>query len=165
VIYAGLMINRDGIFVIEYNVRFGDPEAQAIFPAVDADLGDLLIRAADGRLWENSVVDPARWAVCVVLASGGYPGAYEKGKAIAGNEEASEAEGVTLFHAGTRLTGEGKLVTSGGRVMGVTGCGSSLREAQRRAYDACNLIEFEGKYMRHDIADKGISRLEKTEVG
>lgn len=164
VIYAGLMINRDGISVIEYNVRFGDPEAQAILPAVDVDLGDLLMRAADGGLRGSSVVDPARWAVCVVLASGGYPGPYEKGKAISGTEKASEAQGVTVFHAGTRLTGEGSLLTSGGRVMGVTGCGTSLREAQKRAYDACNLIGFEGKYMRHDIGDKGISRLERTEV-
>ncbi len=164
VIYAGLMINRDGVFVIEYNVRFGDPETQAILPAVDVDLGDLLVRAADGSIGRNRIVEASRWAVCVVLASGGYPGAYEKGKVIAGMERAASLDGVMLFHAGTSLTAEDTLVTSGGRVMGVTGCGRSLREAQRRAYDGCAEIEFEGKYMRSDIGDKGIARLEKTEV-
>ncbi|MGD9141468.1 MAG: phosphoribosylamine--glycine ligase [bacterium] len=164
VIYAGLMLNRDGISVIEYNVRFGDPEAQAIFPAVDIDLGDVLARAAEGRLWESSVVEPSKWAVCVVLASAGYPGPYEKGKPISGLDRASAAEGVEMFHAGTRLDDSGALLTSGGRVMGVTGCGRSLREAQRRAYDGSRLVEFEGKYMRSDIGDKGIALLAKTEV-
>ncbi len=164
VVYAGLMINRDGVFVIEYNVRFGDPETQAILPVVDLDLGDLLARAADGRLGADSVVRPSRWAVCVVLASGGYPGTYRKGKVITGLEKASAMDGVMLFHAGTRAAPDGTLVTSGGRVIGVTGCGHSLREARRRAYDGCRQVEFEGKYMRSDIGDKGILRLEKTEV-
>lgn len=164
VIYAGLMINRDGIHVIEYNARFGDPEAQAILPIVDLDLGDLLMRAADGRLDHTYAVPAPRWAVCVVLASAGYPGSYETGKVIRGLEEAARAEGVTLFHAGTRVSKDGVLLTSGGRVMGVTGCGDSLREAQRRAYEACRLVEFEGKYMRKDIGDKGIKRLRKMEV-
>jgi len=164
VIYAGLMINDRGVFVIEYNVRFGDPETQAILPAVDLDLGDLLMRASDGRLRETSTVEASRWAVCVVLASGGYPGPYEKGKVITGLEEASVAEGVALFHAGTRVDEAGDLVTSGGRVIGVTGWGRSLREARKRSYDACRMIEFEGKHMRSDIGGKGISRLERTEV-
>jgi phosphoribosylamine--glycine ligase len=164
VVYAGLMLNRDGIFVIEYNARFGDPETQAILPAVDVDLGDLLMRAAGGGLKANSVIRPKRWAVCVVLASGGYPGAYEKGRVITGLDLAARAEGVQLFHAGTALTAGGTLATSGGRVMGVTGCGRSLREAQRRAYEGCLRVEFDGKYMRSDIGDKGISRLEKMEV-
>ena len=164
VIYAGLMLNSDGIFVIEFNVRFGDPEAQAILPVVDVDLSDLLMSAADGEIGKSSVVPACRWAVCVVLASGGYPGAYEKGKVIRGMEEASSGDGVMLFHAGTRAGEEGRLLTCGGRVMGVTGCGHSLREAKRRAYDACRLVEFEGKYMRSDIGDKGLLRLEKAEV-
>lgn len=164
VIYAGLMLNRDGISVIEYNVRFGDPEAQAIFPAVEMDLGDLLARAAEGRLWESRIVEPSRWAVCVVLASAGYPGPYEKGKPISGIDRASAAPGIELFHAGTRLDDSGALVTSGGRVMGVTGWGRSLRHAQRRAYDGCRMVDFEGKYMRSDIGDKGIARLARTEV-
>jgi len=164
VVYAGLMINRDGIFVIEYNARFGDPETQAVLPAVDVDLGDILMRAADGGLKANSVIRPERWTVCVVLASGGYPGAYEKGRIITGLDLAARAEGVQLFHAGTALTAGGTLATSGGRVMGVTGCGHSLREAQRRAYEGCLRVEFDGKYMRSDIGDKGISRLEKMEV-
>jgi phosphoribosylamine--glycine ligase len=165
VVYAGLMINRDGVFVIEYNVRFGDPETQAILPVVDVDLGDLLARAAAGDLGRTSVVNASCWAACVVMASGGYPGPYEKGKVITGLEKAAALDGVTLFHAGTKVDGEGALVTSGGRVLGVTGVGHSLREAQRRAYDGCALVEFEGKHMRRDIGDKGISRLEKTEVG
>jgi phosphoribosylamine--glycine ligase len=164
VIYAGLMINRDGIHVIEFNARFGDPETQAMLPVVDLDLGGLLMRAAEGRLESTSVVPASRWAVCVVLASGGYPGAYERGKVITGTEKASAGEGVMLFHAGTRVAEDGALLTSGGRVMGVTGCGDSLREAQRRAYDACRLVEFEGRYMRNDIGDKGIRRLRKVEV-
>jgi phosphoribosylamine--glycine ligase len=164
VIYAGLMINREGIFVIEFNARFGDPETQAMLPVIDLDLGELLMRAADGRLGHNYVVRAPRWAVCVVLSSAGYPRAYETGKVITGLKEASSGEGVMLFHAGTRLAEDGVLLTSGGRVMGVTGCGGSLREAQRRAYEACSLVEFEGKYMRKDIGDKGMKRLRKTEV-
>jgi phosphoribosylamine--glycine ligase len=150
--------------VIEYNVRFGDPETQAIFPAIDVDLGDLMGRAADGRLWESTTVGHSQWAVCVVLSSGGYPGPYEKGKPVSGLEKALATDGIEVFHAGTRLDETGSLVTSGGRVMGITGCGRSLREAQRRAYDGCRMIEFEGKYKRSDIGDKGIARLRKTEV-
>jgi phosphoribosylamine--glycine ligase len=164
VIYAGLMVNKNGVYVIEFNARFGDPEAQAILPAVDIDLGDLLGRAADRRLGANSVLRAARWAVCVVLASGGYPGPYEKGKTITGVEEVSDRDGVIVFHAGTRRMPDGSLVTSGGRVLGVTGCGRTLREAQRLAYDGCRRIDFEGKHQRNDIGDKGLSRLAKTEV-
>jgi phosphoribosylamine--glycine ligase len=163
VIYAGLIVNSSGVFVIEYNARFGDPETQAILPATDADIGDLLMRAADGGLRDNRVIRASRWAVCVVLASQGYPGEYSKGKTITGADPEAAGEGVHFFHAGTSAA-SGTLVTAGGRVMGVTGTGDSLREARRRAYDASRLVGFEGKYMRSDIASKGIVRLEKTEV-
>ena len=163
VIYAGLMVNNEGIHVMEFNARFGDPETQAILPVVDLDLCDLLTRAADGALGGSRILEASRWAVCVVLASGGYPGSYDKGKIITGADEVS-GPGVMLFHAGTRRAEDGALVTSGGRVMGVTACGHSLREARRKAYDASRLIVFEGKHMRSDIGDKGILKLERTEV-
>ncbi len=163
VIYAGLMINEEGAFVIEFNARFGDPETQAILPVVDVDLTDLLVKASEGRLKQSRIVRASRWAVCVVLASKGYPGRYEKGKEITGLENIPKDRSVIIFHAGTSLK-DGKLVTSGGRVLGVTGWGSTLREARREAYDAARLIDFDGKHMRTDIAVKGLERLERTGV-
>ena len=164
VIYAGLMINDKGIFVIEFNARFGDPEIQCILPAIDLSLGDLLVKAAGGRLERTERVAASRWAVSVVMASGGYPGDYAKGKKITGLANASSQEDVVVFHAGTVRQADGDLVTSGGRVLAVTGSGSTLREARRKAYHACRSINFEASQMRTDIGRKGLSKLEKTGV-
>jgi phosphoribosylamine--glycine ligase len=164
VIYAGLMFTDEGPYVIEFNARFGDPEAQCILPAIDANLGDLLAQAAEGRLKKTQRIDASKWAVSVVMASGGYPGRYEKGKEIRGVREASSEDGVVVFHAGTRRHEDGRLVTSGGRVLAVTGTGRTLREAKRQAYRASRAIRFEDMHMRSDIGSKGLARLEKTGV-
>ena len=164
VIYAGLMINESGVFVIEFNARFGDPETQSILPAMDGNLGDLLVEAAHGNLKRKQRIRAARWAVCVVAASGGYPDAYEAGKAITGLEEASSRKGVFVFHAGTRCVPEGGCVTSGGRVLGITGTGKTLREARRSAYEASRLVRFEGMHVRTDIGLKGLRRLHRAGV-
>lgn len=159
VIYAGLMISGDKLNVLEYNVRFGDPEAQALIPRMKSDLLPLLDAAAGGDLkgldaeWRE---DPA---VCVVLASRGYPGSYEKGFPIDGIDEAEqEAEGrVAVFHAGTAIK-DGRLVTKGGRVLGVTAWDENLRRALDRVYGACDKIKFEGAYYRRDIAHRALKR-------
>ena len=164
VIYAGLILNEKGVFVIEFNARFGDPETQCMVPVIDMDLGELMLEAAQGRLGRTRRVPASRWAVSVVLASGGYPGSYEKGKVITGLERAASQEGVVVFHAGTRRTEAGELLTSGGRVLAVTGTGSTLREARRVAYSAGRMVRFDGVCMRNDIGVKGLARLEKTEV-
>jgi phosphoribosylamine--glycine ligase len=164
VIYAGLMLSGEGVSVIEFNVRFGDPEIQSMLPVVDVDLGRLLLDAAEGRIAGSRRLASERWAVCVTIASGGYPRAYEKGKEITGLKQATSKEGVVIFHAGTRRLEDGRLVTSGGRVVGVTGTGGTLKQARRRAYQACDMIRFDGMHMRRDIAVKGLTRLEKTGV-
>jgi phosphoribosylamine--glycine ligase len=164
VIYAGLMINDEGAFVIEFNSRFGDPETQCMMPVIDVNLGGLLTAAAQGRLEKTYRIEAARWAVSVVMASGGYPGAYQKGKTIRGVEEASACKGINIFHAGTTRLEGGELVTSGGRVLAVTGTGGTLREARRKVYDAGRLIKFEDMHMRTDIGLKGLARLQKTGV-
>jgi phosphoribosylamine--glycine ligase len=164
VIYAGLMINSRGVFVVEFNVRFGDPETQCMLPTIDANLGDLLLQAADGRLKRNVRLEAARWAVSVVAASGGYPGDYEKGKCISGLDRTSQQEDIVVFHAGTKRLDDDRIVTSGGRVLAVTGMGSTLREARRTAYQACRMISFEGMHMRSDIGQKGLKRLRKVGV-
>jgi phosphoribosylamine--glycine ligase len=161
VVYAGLMMNDEGVFVIEFNARFGDPETQAMLAATDAAVGPLMAEAAAGRLGRNQILSAARWAVCVVAASGGYPGPYRTGREISGLE-ASEASGsVAVFHAGTRREGDGRLVTAGGRVLGVTGTGATLREARRTAYDAVRLVKFSGMHFRTDIGIKGLRRLRR----
>jgi len=152
IIYAGLMINQNELNVLEFNVRFGDPEAQVLLVRMDSDLLPLLKSAADGKLqgniqWKNDA------AVCVVLASAGYPGTYEKGKVIFGLEHLSNYSSLTVFHAGTKITNS-SIVTSGGRVLGVTSWHPELKEAINRAYQAINLIHFEGCYYRKDIGEK-----------
>ncbi|MFH1312991.1 MAG: phosphoribosylamine--glycine ligase [Candidatus Eisenbacteria bacterium] len=164
VIYAGLMLNDEGIFVIEFNARFGDPEIQSILPAIDINLSDLLLRASQGRLERTECVTASRWAVSVVMASGGYPGSYATGKEITGLGEALSREDVVVFHAGTNRQDDGGLITSGGRVLAVTGSGSTLREARRKTYHACRAVNFEGAHMRSDIGLKGLRRLEKAGV-
>ncbi|MEW6397708.1 MAG: phosphoribosylamine--glycine ligase [Bacillota bacterium] len=152
VLYAGLMLTRDGPAVLEFNCRFGDPETQVILPLLDEDLGELLAAAARGELPRREVRLHNRYAVCVVIASGGYPGPYRRGVLITGLERAAEVPGVVVFEAGTACDAEGRLVTAGGRVLGVTGSGQSLEEARERAYRACARISFAGMHFRRDIA-------------
>ena len=154
-LFPGLMVTPAGPKVLEFNCRFGDPETQVLLPRLKSDLVDLLEATIDGRLDSVTPEWDSRAAVCVVMASGGYPGNYESGKAIAGIEEAEALEGVTVFHAGTQTVGE-RLVTAGGRVLGVTALGDDLACAQARAYEAVSKIHFDGAMFRRDIAAKGL---------
>ncbi|MBN1817304.1 MAG: phosphoribosylamine--glycine ligase [Sedimentisphaerales bacterium] len=155
VLYAGLMMTQGGPRVLEYNVRFGDPEAQPVLMRLQGDLLEILLAVCDGRLEEVDLSWDERAAVCVVMASGGYPDAYEKGKVITGIDKAEAIEGVTVFHAGTSEN-EGRLVTSGGRVLGVTGVGVTIAAAKAKAYEGVEKISFEGATYRRDIADKAL---------
>lgn len=150
VLYAGLMITKEGPKLIEYNVRFGDPECQVLMPRLKDDLLTLMLAACDGTLGKMSV----RWrdevAITVVLATKGYPGAYSAGSEIRGLDKAGVVEGVTIFHAGTKRAGD-KILASGGRVLDVTAVGSSLKEAQVRAYQAVDLIDWPEGFCRRDI--------------
>ncbi|MBI3090543.1 MAG: phosphoribosylamine--glycine ligase [Candidatus Tectomicrobia bacterium] len=153
ILYAGLMIKEGALRVLEFNVRFGDPEAQVILPLLDGDLLEVLMATAEGRLHTLPLKQRAASAVCVVMASGGYPGAYEKGRAISGLDEAGKVEGVTIYHAGTRRQGAAWL-TNGGRVLGVTAVAPTFAEARRRAYAAAHCISWEGAQYRTDIGAK-----------
>ena len=157
VLYAGLMLTEDGPRVLEFNVRFGDPETQAILPRLRGSLARTLELLTRGRLDRAPLEVDSRPAVCVVLASGGYPGAYPKGRVILGLEMAGQMPGVRVFHAGTRREGD-RLVTAGGRVLGVTARGADLIDAITRAYEAVNQIRFEGMHCRRDIGQKGLRR-------
>ncbi len=154
VIYAGLMITDDGPKVLEFNARFGDPETQAILPRLNSDLASVLLSAAKGKLkgdwhWKDEA------AVCVIMASGGYPGSYEKGKVIKGLDDAAQEAGVFVFHSGTAK--EGKLiVTAGGRVLSITAMETGIKEAVEKAYRAVDKIDFEGAYCRRDIAYRAL---------
>jgi phosphoribosylamine--glycine ligase len=154
VLYAGIMFTKSGPKVLEFNVRFGDPECQALLARLKSDLVPVMNAVIDDRLEDADLEFDARPSVCVVMASGGYPGSYETGYEIQGLEEA-EAGGATVFHAGTK-TADGKVVTSGGRVLGVTALGSDLREAQAAAYAATRRISFTAAHFRSDIAAKGL---------
>ncbi len=156
VLYAGLMITNQGPKVLEYNARFGDPECQPLLMRLKTDLVDVLEAAADGRLDEiESLEWDPRPAVCVVMASEGYPGSYTKGHPIRGLAEAGEVPDVKVFHAGTTLR-EGQVVTSGGRVLGVTALGSSIPNAKLQAYTAVKKIRWDGAWCRKDISDKAM---------
>jgi len=155
VLYAGLMISRGRINVLEFNCRFGDPETQAILPRWDGDILPALNACIDGNLREDMVKWRPEPAVCVVMASEGYPGSYKKGALIEGLDRAAAMAGVAVFHAGTRREG-GAVVTSGGRVLGVTALGADLPEAVRRAYDAVSVIRFNGAQWRRDIAARAL---------
>jgi phosphoribosylamine--glycine ligase len=148
-LYAGLMLTEDGPVVIEFNSRMGDPEAQVVLPLLRFDLVEAMEAAIEGRIDELELPPPAGAATCVVLASGGYPGDYERGKPISGVDETGPD--TLVFHAGTRREDE-QLVTSGGRVLAVTGLGASVPEATARAYAGAGHIEFEGAVRRGDIA-------------
>ena len=154
-LFPGVMVTAEGPKLLEFNCRFGDPETQALLPRLKSDLVDLLEATVEGTLHTVQPEWDTRAAVCVILASGGYPGAYAKGKPITGIEEAGALSSVTVFHAGTQRV-EGELVTAGGRVLGVTALGDDLRAAQARAYEAVAKIHFEGATFRRDIGAKGL---------
>jgi phosphoribosylamine--glycine ligase len=151
------MLTCDGPKVVEFNVRFGDPEAQVVLPLVQGELGQVLMAAACGRLAGHSCPLSDRPHVGVVLASGGYPGEFQRGRPIHGEREASEQPGVLVFHAGTTLQ-DGRLVTSGGRVLTVVGSGDDYAMAIERAYAAVSLVSFEGVHVRRDIGRKALAR-------
>ncbi len=162
-LYAGLMMTKEGPKVVEYNCRFGDPETQAVLPLVDCDWFEVLSACTDGTL------DSVQWTikkeacVAVVLASGGYPGKYEKGKKIVGIDKAERSKAnVDVYHAGTEKVDEDTLVTSGGRVLAVSACEPTLEEAIATAYENVAMIEFEGVTFRRDIGMKGVARLKKS---
>jgi phosphoribosylamine--glycine ligase len=157
VLYAGVMIKNGIPYVLEFNCRLGDPETQPVLSRLDTDLFDIAIAMIDGKL---SALD-IRWkpepAVCVVLASKGYPGPYEKGKAIKGLDALKKENDVFVFHAGTAFQND-TVVTSGGRVLGVTALGADIRGAKEKAYRAIEKIQFEGMHYRKDIADRALKR-------
>ena len=155
ILYAGLMITGGGPRVLEFNVRFGDPETQPILARLKSDLLEVLLAVCNGTLDQITLEWDRRPAVCVVIASGGYPGDYEKGKKIVGLQEAQQLEDVIVFHAGTKDM-DGDIVTNGGRVLGVTALGQTIRDAKEKAYRAVDKIKFDGAYCRRDIADKAI---------
>jgi phosphoribosylamine--glycine ligase len=152
-LFPGLMLTAKGIRVLEFNCRFGDPETQVLLSRLESDLLDLLEATIDGTLAQQTPQWKLGSAVCVIAASGGYPEAYESGKTITGLEEASH--GAVVFHAGTRSQ-DAALVTSGGRVLGVTATGADLRDARSKAYNAISKIHFDGMYFRRDIGAKGL---------
>ncbi len=156
VLYGGFMLTEDGPKVLEFNARFGDPETQVILPRLKNDFSEVVEAVAEGRTEELVLSWRDEWAVCVVLASAGYPGPYEKGKVILGIDEAEAIEGVTVFHAGTSLNHDGELVTAGGRVLNVVALGKTFEEAREKAYDAVELINFEGKQFRQDIGRRAL---------
>lgn len=149
ILYCGLALTSKGPKVVEFNARFGDPETQVVLPLLETDLFDIAMATAEGRLDEIAVNWYNSKAVCVVMASGGYPGSYAKGKVISGID-AAESEGVTVFHAGTEVR-DGQIVTSGGRVLGVTAVAGSYKDAIDKAYAGVKKISFEGVHYRNDI--------------
>jgi phosphoribosylamine---glycine ligase len=154
-LYAGLMLTCSGPRVIEFNVRFGDPEAQAVMPLIDSDLLPTLSAAADGHLVSSALRMRSGVSVGVVIASGGYPGPVKNGLPIRGLEEAERVNGVTVFHAGTAIR-DNQVVTSGGRVLTIVGTGADYHEARARAYEAAGCIQFEGMQYRRDIGIKAL---------
>ena len=158
VLYAGLMVDKDKIKVLEFNTRLGDPEPQPILMRLENDLVPLMEACCDATLHNHSTKIDPRVAVCVVVSSGGYPGSYDIGKEIIGLDEAGRVEESVVFHAGTALK-DNKIVTSGGRVLGVTALGNSVQQAIDRAYETCDKISFKNHFLRRDIGAKALKRL------
>jgi phosphoribosylamine--glycine ligase len=156
ILYPGIMLTASGPKVLEFNARFGDPETQVYLTRLENDLVELLDASVEGALSKHELRWRAESAVCVVIASGGYPGSYAKGRPIVGLDSAAPLPDVKVFHAGTALSG-GTVVTNGGRVLGVTALGSDVRAARDRAYDAVARICFEGMQFRRDIAAKALN--------
>ena len=161
VLYAGVMVTKDGPKTLEFNVRFGDPETQAILPRIESDIVEVMLAAVNGTLNKFERAGGLRWdsgaCVSIVCAAKGYPGDYEKGKEITGLSEAAQLENTIVFHAGTKLQGK-TIVTSGGRVLGVTGIGASIQEAIDTAYRGVRKIHFEGMQFRSDIGARALKR-------
>lgn len=157
ILYAGLMIRDGKPYVLEFNVRFGDPEIQAILPRMETEIMQLLMATINGNV--KDIV--CRWkdeaCVCVVIASGGYPGSYQKGKVISGLESLKNSEEVVAFHAGTKMADTGKIATDGGRVLGISALGRDIKEAINNAYNAVSYINFENMYYRKDIGRKALT--------
>ncbi|MBI4336039.1 MAG: phosphoribosylamine--glycine ligase [Candidatus Omnitrophica bacterium] len=164
VLYAGLMITKDGPRVLEFNVRFGDPETQAILPRMKTDLVDVIEASIDGSL---GTFGELRWrdeaCVCVVMAAGGYPGDYKKGLAIQGIGDAEGLKDTVVFHAGSKAR-DGNFMTDGGRVLGITALGADIEDAINRTYQAVSKISFEGAYYRKDIGAKALNKLKSSKV-
>lgn len=161
VLYAGLMIKGGSPYVLEFNCRLGDPETQPVLSRLDGDFVDIAFAILDERLSDIEIRWRPEASVCVVLASRGYPGRYEKGKVITGLDEAKRQKDTFIFHAGTSFD-NGNIVTSGGRVLGVTALGRDIREARERAYRAAALIHFDGMHYRKDIAERALKREQVT---
>jgi len=169
ILYCGLMLTSQGPKVLEFNCRFGDPETQPVLMRMKTDLVDIFEAIAAGHLDQVSLEWASGSAVCVVLASGGYPGKFEKGKSILGLEEVGQMEDVKVFHAGTKGTSQSEVdtrkirfQTAGGRVLGVTATGKNLQTAVTRAYQACSKVQFEGMHYRRDIGvPQGLHELAK----
>ena len=157
VLYGGFMLTPAGPKLLEYNARFGDPETQVVLPRLESDLVEVMLAVAEGRPDDIELTWADKWAVTVVLASAGYPRAYEKGKLITGVDAADALADVKVYHAGTAVNDAGELVTSGGRVLNVTAMGATFAEARDLAYEACALIDFEGKQNRTDIGLRAIN--------
>jgi phosphoribosylamine--glycine ligase len=152
VLYAGLILTQEGTKTIEFNARFGDPETQVILPRLKTDLLDIFLAVVNGTLSEQPIEWSDEAAVCVIVASGGYPGTYAKGLPITGLDQVQDS---LVFHAGTALK-DGRIVTNGGRVLGITGLGKDIVEARKKAYADADRISFEGKHNRTDIAMKAL---------
>lgn len=159
VLYVGIMISNSNPYVLEFNCRFGDPEAQPILTRLNSDLLDIAFSITDEKLTNLSLDWKSKASVCVVAASKGYPGKYDKGKVIIGLDEVKGMEDVVVFHAGTAFQDD-QIVTAGGRVLGITALGKCIKEAKRLAYNAIEKIHFEGMHYRKDIADRAIRRME-----
>ncbi|OFW70306.1 MAG: phosphoribosylamine--glycine ligase, partial [Actinobacteria bacterium RBG_19FT_COMBO_54_7] len=152
ILYAGLMLTKDGPRVLEYNVRFGDPEIQAILPRLRSDIVEAMLAVIEGKLEDVNLTWTHEPCVTVVVASGGYPGGYEKGYPISGLEESNSIQGVTVFQAGTRLGNQGEVLTDGGRVLAVSALGEDFALARENAYLGAEKISFQDMYYRRDIA-------------
>lgn len=160
VLYAGLMVSGEAFRTLEFNCRFGDPEAQVVLPLLETDLATVMEACVEGRLDEVELRWSPKSCVCVVMASGGYPGSYERGYEIEGLEEASRLPDTVIFHAGTRREG-GRILTAGGRVLGVTAWGEGLPQAVRKAYTAVDLIRWPNVMFRRDIGAKGLQAVKE----
>jgi phosphoribosylamine--glycine ligase len=161
VLYAGIMITDRGPFVLEFNVRFGDPETQVVLPRLKNDLLEIIVAACEGRLSDTELSWDKRSCVCVVMSSGGYPGKYDTGKEIKGLEGFEKSTDTMIFHAGTKKEGK-KILTAGGRVLGATSLGKNIEEAIDKAYRAVEQIQFDRRFFRRDIGAKAIRRVQHT---
>ena len=157
-LYVGLMISRGEPRVVEFNCRFGDPETQAVLPLLDGDLFELLRAASEGEIGDLEIKNRRGSSCCVVMASKGYPGSYEKGKPVYGLTDLEALEDLYAFHAGTGKNGRGHIVTTGGRVLGITALAETIEEAVKRAYAGAEKVQFENRYFRRDIGHRAVNR-------